>query len=95
MNKNIREEKCYFCDKSTVRFHEHYHFCPECSAIYTYLIVWKSNCKHIKDRMPTVIREPWYKELRMDDKKPYIVDTKASGKQTCSVCNKPCTSDGW
>jgi len=87
-------DKCYFCGEETVRFHEHYHFCPECSAIYTYLIVQKSHCKHIKDRTPTVMREPWYKDLRMNSKKPYIME-ETNGSKTCSICNRPCSSDGW
>jgi len=88
------DDKCYFCGETAVRFHEHYYFCPECSAIYTYLIVQKPHCKHVKSRTPTVIREPWYKELRNSNKKPYIIE-KANGNKVCSICNKPCDSDGW
>jgi len=86
-----REEKCYFCGENTIRFHEHYHFCPDCSAIYTYLIVLKSRCEHIKERTPTVIRQPWYKEVR--EGKAYIEDLDKW--QKCSICGRACTADGW
>lgn len=84
-------EKCYFCGKDAIKFHEHYYFCPECSAIYTYLIVWKSNCKHIKDRIPTATRPPWYKDVR--ESKAYIEEVGENHR--CSICKKPCSVDGW
>lgn len=87
INPSPSSGKCYFCGEDTVRFHEHYFFCPECSAIYTYLIVWSSKCSHIKEGIPTVLREPWYADLR--NKKAYIKDEK------CSICHKECVADGW
>ena len=91
----MREEKCYFCGTKTIRFHEHYYFCPECSAIYTYLIIQQSSCTHITTGVdfPTVIRVPWYKKVR--DNKIYIRDDYKDDNQRCSVCSKICVADGW
>ena len=88
----ISDRECYFCGKKeTIRFHEHYTFCPNCSAIYTTSTIQQSGCKHIKDGIPEAIRAPWYKESR---KKTYITE-EVEGVQICSVCGKECISDGW
>lgn len=87
----ISNKKCYFCGKEkTIRFHEHYTFCPDCSAIYTNLMIQETNCDHIKDGVVVATREPWYKKSR---KIPFI---KEKGDiQECSVCGKRCIADGW
>lgn len=86
----IIKKKCYFCDnKRLIKFREHYYFCPECSCIYTYMIIQESHCKHTKDRIPVVNREPWYKEIR---NKAYIKEGKL---QICSKCGAKCIADGW
>lgn len=90
----VSPEECYFCGQpNTVGFKEHYTFCPNCSAIYTFLIIQESHCDHIdpdKD-IPCVERIPWYKSAR---NKVYIIkDT--NGDQRCSICDSVCMADGW
>lgn len=88
----ISNEECYFCGKKeTIRFHEHYTFCPDCSAIYTVSIIQRSGCEHIDRGVPEVLRAPWYKEAR---KKPYITE-EVEGIQRCSICQATCIADGW
>jgi len=90
----IDEEKCYFCGQPrTVRFSEHWIFCPNCSAMYTFMIIVESNCDHIKDNIPYVIKEPWYNKMKHE--KPYAHDTEDLKMQICSVCGKECVMDGW
>lgn len=94
MNKNQAEftvvnEECYFCGQlQTVRFAEHYIFCPNCAAIYTEMIVQESRCEHIKDGVPCVENTPravnykWVKgeivfskpSFGPDFSKPYIYE---------------------
>ena len=84
-------EKCYFCNnEETVLFNEHYTFCPNCSAIYTDLMIQESNCEHIKNGIPVAVREPWYKGSR---NVPFIKEE--GDMQKCSVCGKLCIADGW
>jgi len=82
-------KKCYFCDQPrTVRFNEHYTFCPNCSAIYSTMILQESHCEHFEGDQAIVIEfEPCYPEYR---DKPYI----ACG-DTCSVCGVNVCADGW
>ena len=88
----IEHEKCYFCGQPRmVLFNEHYYFCPNCSAIYTSMIIQESNCEHIKKDTPYVSRSTWYG----DDGKPYIHDTDDLKKQVCSICGAECVTDGW
>lgn len=82
---------CYFCGSTTVRFAEHWKFCPECAAIYTNMIIWEKNCKHIKDRTPVARSDCWFKNVR--DKKVYIKEV--NGVYVCSKCGKPVEADGW
>jgi hypothetical protein len=80
--------KCALCGYiETVPFHEHYTFCPDCSAIYTQMIVQEKNCDHIKDDTVVVEREPWYKSTR--EETIYIFE------DACSVCKKKAIADGW
>ena len=83
---------CYFCgNEETILFHEHYTFCPNCSAIYTDLMIQESNCDHVKSGVPVALREPWYAKNR---NVPFIKED-VLGFQKCSVCGKPCIADGW
>jgi len=82
---------CYFCDnEETILFHEHYVFCPNCSAIYTDLMILESNCKHVENGVPVALREPWYTKNRNT---PFIKEE--GDMQKCSVCGKTCIADGW
>jgi len=86
-------EPCYFCDnKHTIGFKEHYYFCPSCSAIYTFMIVYRKSCEHITNKTPVIERPPWYKEHR---KKPYILNNNWGSSRMCSICNKHVRADGW
>ena len=90
-------DKCYFCDNfETVGFNEHYHFCPNCGAIFTYPILQRKHCEHIDENMPLLIRKPIYGYDR--DRKPHVIKTYLlhnGPKQVCSVCGKWCCMDGW
>ena len=89
----IIEETCYFCGQSKViGFNEHYTFCPECSAIYTFMIIQRKSCEHITDDTPIAERSPWYKEYR---EKPHILSNSYGTGQKCSVCSKHVLADGW
>jgi len=89
----IINKNCPFCGyKYTVDFHEHYHFCPECTAMWTRSILQKRSCNHINDHSLEVMREPWYRKVRKN--MVYIV-TDRDGTQKCSKCGKGCISDGW
>jgi len=88
----IEHEKCYFCGQPrTIQFEDHYTFCPNCSAIYTNMMLLRSGCDHITENTPCVLNEPWYKS---DRQKPYMVETIEDTK-ICSICGAKCESDGW
>jgi hypothetical protein len=88
MEKEGSGIKCKFCgSENIVDVHEHYTFCTECTALYTKMILEKSNCKHISDSSITVERPPWYKKAR--ESIAYIFNYK------CSVCGKDAIADGW
>lgn len=94
MDFAIINEACCFCgNNQVIKFHEHYYFCPECSAIYTFNILQSSECDHIKDGVPTVLREPWYKSAR--SKTVYAKEIDKAGYTVCSKCGKQCVVDGW
>lgn len=89
----IVHKECYFCGQPrTILFNEHYYFCPNCSAVYTFMIVQKANCEHIKEGVPCAVREPWYKRNRT---KPYILEANDSEQQFCQICQMRCLVDGW
>lgn len=84
-------EKCAFCGNlETVRFNEHYAFCPECAAIYTSMDVEKG-CEHIKEDALIVTHAPWFKDIR--EKIAHVV--KIDNKDCCSICQKPVEIGGW
>jgi len=89
----IVDEPCYFCGhKQTVRFNEHYNFCPQCSAIYTNMFVVKG-CKHIKGSAIVVERIPQWHDT-IDWKNKLYVMSSIRGF-ICSKCNGLCEVDGW
>jgi hypothetical protein len=89
----IRKE-CYFCgNPTTVRFHEHYTFCANCSAIYTFMVVHEHNCIHIGAGTPVVSHPPWY-----ETDKSWIYEYEEDDPGVffkCSVCHADCEVDGW
>ncbi len=89
----ITKNKCYFCNaEETIRFNEHWRFCPECSAIYTYMLVLKTGCGHIHEGSPVVLNRCWFKNHRRT--KVYIKYVNAE-IQKCSRCWAHCEADGW
>lgn len=92
MSFGIVDEKCYFCGhEQTVIFNEHYTFCPECSAIYTSMMVIEG-CDHIKSNAVIALRKPWFKDFKCD--KPYIEEGD-EGNEVCSECGLSVIADGW
>jgi hypothetical protein len=91
----IIDETCYFCNhEQTVRFKEHYNFCPMCTAISTNMIPIEK-CNHFtKDSMTIALREPWFSKTRSDGK-PYVIGDESEGMGPCSICGKLCIADGW
>jgi len=85
-------ESCIFC-KSTdlVTFSEHYTFCKNCSAIYTFNAVQEINCTHITKDSACVERPAWFKADR--DSVAYIKEL--GDRQVCSVCGAEVIADGW
>ena len=85
----IVDRACYFCGQPrTVRHSEHYTFCPNCSAIYSKMILQESHCKHFSEDQAIVIElEPCYPEYR---DKPYI-----DKGDICSVCGLNVDANGW
>ena len=95
----IVDEKCYFCGhEKTVRFNEHYTFCPSCTAISTNLMA-VDTCEHFKGDAVVATREPWSDKIVEDlinKQIPYIIeDDDGEGVGNCSICGKPCIADGW
>ncbi len=83
----IINKKCYFCDQPrTIRFNEHYTFCPNCSVIYSSQILQESHCKHFSGDSAIVAElEPLHSLV----KKPYVM------LDTCSECGTNVWADGW
>ena len=85
------DEKCPFCkSEDVVPFKEHYSFCKECTAIYTYSAVI-TGCEHINKESTIAERPPWYKKDR--DSIAYIIETGNVAK--CSVCGTEIELGGW
>lgn len=90
----IVDEECYFCGQPrTIRFDEHYYFCPNCTALYTFFMIKKTKCKHITKDTPFLLRKPYW-HTNMKDKK-YIYEDDDGETQRCSECNAECIADGW
>jgi hypothetical protein len=89
----IEQRPCYFCEAvEQIRFREHWLFCPLCSAIYTYMIVHKVNCKHADGATPVVLNRCWFKDCSRE--KVYIKHMSPE-LQVCSVCGMHCEAGGW
>jgi hypothetical protein len=93
----IVEEECFFCKQPrTVAFNEHYTFCPNCSAIYTFMMIYKDKdtCSHITGDEPTVIKKPIYKSVR-DKIHIYKGGDVVPNNYHCSYCRNIVYVDGW
>ena len=107
----IVQKECYFCEQpNTILFDEHYTFCPNCSAIYTFSMIQSSNCEHVTPdkRVPCVDRRPSHIINEWVDgglirrppgaEKAYIYESTYydhQGLQLCSICRTKCLADGW
>ena len=87
--------KCWFCgSEEIVISNEHYIFCRNCMALYTYPIVSGITCVHIDKDTPLVLHECTFKASRA--RKAYILEWSSEApEQYCSVCYKTVSADGW
>ena len=89
----LLERECPFCKcKGTFGFKEHYYFCPNCTAIYTYCMLQKSNCKHMIRDIPIAEREPWFPKVR--EESVYVKELTKKTTAKCGLYNYRC-SDTW
>ena len=93
------KDACYFCGhKELFATNEHYYFCPDCMALYTFLIVHKGcgsvgNCVPVNSRIPTAFHPPRYKAAK---KKVFIKDSITfKDRWCCSKCGGEVMVDGW
>jgi len=93
------EKSCYFCGlEELFTTNEHYYFCPDCMALYTFLIVHKGcgsvgNCVPVNSRIPTAFHPPRYKAAK---KKVFIKDSITfKDRWCCSKCGGEVMVDGW
>lgn len=89
----VVEEECPFCGQDrTVLFDEHFYFCPNCTTIYTFPILEKTECDHLPKDPPLVLRlgnkKRWKPEVE-----PYAIEGEMSAE--CSVCGLATTFGGW
>lgn len=83
----IQEKSCYFCNHTKViLFQEHYIFCPDCTAIYTFMTIQKAFCEHIENA-PVIYRHPWFDR---DTPKPFIYAALLDDQSPyrCSECDR-------
>lgn len=90
---SISVKPCYFCEnEQTIEFAKHYVFCPHCSAIYTFMLLWDA-CAHVAEA-PVIVRYPWF-----DDKlnKPFIYAALLDDQYPyrCSECDQLIVAEGW
>ncbi|MGD9158304.1 MAG: hypothetical protein PVG39_07860 [Desulfobacteraceae bacterium] len=89
--------KCYFCDSEDIVIaNEHYTFCRNCMALYTFMIVHEKDCDHINQGCPLAMHEPVYKSVR--EGKPYIAKERVEENRSETFCSKCCAYvyvDGW
>jgi len=97
----ISEEDCYFCGQPrTILTNEHYTFCPNCMALYTFMLIHGSECNHVVGGTP-VLLSSIYKITNAN--KPHIFedheDLYSEGDPgviyRCSKCLAQCHADGW
>ena len=81
-------ETCAFCGHESVSIEDGYHECLDCSVLYAFIHIKTSNCEHIVEGVPTVLREPWYDYPKLTT--TYVVDGET---QRCSVCGAICESE--
>ena len=90
----IVNQKCFFCGQTkTVRFNEHYTWCPNCFTVYTKMGLISKSCRHITEDSPVVQKLPEKEELR--ENKAFIRDMYNGKYMWCSICGKKCLADGW
>lgn len=88
----ISTSGCYFCKSpEIIRFKEHWRFCPDCAAIYTWMVLLKIGCGHINAATPVVVSDCWYTKDRRA--KTFIKENNRG--QVCSTCGESCEADGW
>lgn len=88
----IRSKPCYFCgNTSVVEFGEHHIFCPNCSAIYTFMILWDA-CAHVVDA-PVLIRYPWFDD-KLDRPFVYAALLDDPYPYRCSECDRLVVAEG-
>lgn len=92
-NYGISLKPCYFCEnENTIEFQEHYTFCPNCTAIYSFMMLWDA-CGHVANA-PVIIRYPW-NDNHLD--KPFIYTALLDDPYPyrCSECDVIIVADGW
>ena len=91
------KKACHFCSHEEVlAFNEHFYFCPNCAALYTFPIIWWKKCEHIKNRIPLALNKPCYKEAQEKvhiSKEVSVFD--GTDFMCCSNCGMECHADGW
>lgn len=98
IEKFLSAKPCYFCGADTLRFKEHYTFCPNCAVIYTNYIKHTKECDHVKDGTPNVLHPCWFKKER--EAKIHLI-RPPKGQQIswdewrCSKCDASAECDGW
>jgi hypothetical protein len=89
-----QDKPCYFCGHpQTIGFHEHFIFCPDCSAIYTFMLILEAVCDHV-EKAPVIYRHPWFDR---DTNKPFIYAATLDDQYPyrCSECDALVLADGW
>jgi hypothetical protein len=81
---------CIFCNSENVtRFAEHFTFCKDCSAIYTFPNIVRG-CEHtVGKHLPVVLRLPWY-EIDFPD-----MVLELNGQYYCTKCWCRVWLNGW
>ncbi len=88
----VLARSCYFCNtEEIINFREHWYFCPQCSAIYTHMILHKAGCKHVNNKAPVVTTDCWFR----NDRRAKIFIKENRYGQVCSTCGEACEADGW
>jgi len=81
-------ETCIFCGHTNVvTVEDGFYECMDCSVLYAFPPVKKSNCEHVVGGVPVALREPWYDYPKSTI--TYIVDGET---QRCSVCGAMCVA---
>jgi hypothetical protein len=88
-----QDKPCYFCGHpQTVGFKDHFVFCPNCLAVYTFVMVHEAKCEHVKVGTPAMIRLP-DAFVAIEDKE-FFYGTR-DGQYRCATCDTESVIDGW